>query len=195
MLFIRFAGVINISVYKDEGGIMSLVISVSGSSGADKKLSDEILLLAEQVGEAVAARNAVLLTGGKGGVMRAACKGAKKNGGTTIGILPFSKDESNEFVDIALPSNMGYGRNRLVVSMADAVIAIAGRWGTLNEISEALMQQKPLVLLTGSDGVVDTFVQGDVISEDDPFVGIASSADDAVLQALSLIEKKLGTKV
>ena len=174
---------------------MSLVISVSGSSGADKKLSDEILLLAEQVGEAVAARKAVLLTGGKGGVMRAACKGAKKNGGTTIGILPFSKDESNEFVDIALPSNMGYGRNRLVVSMADAVIAIAGRWGTLNEISEALMQQKPLVLLKGSDGVVDTFVQGDVISEDDPFVGIASSADDAVLQALSLIEKKLGTKV
>lgn len=195
MLFIRFAGVIIISVYKDEGGIMSLVISVSGSSGEDKKLSDEILLLAEQVGEAVAARKAVLLTGGKGGVMRAACKGAKKNGGTTIGILPFSKDESNEFVDIALPSNMGYGRNRLVVSMADAVIAIAGRWGTLNEISEALMQQKPLVLLTGSDGVVDKFVQGNVISEDDPFVGIASSADDAVLQALSLIEKKLGTKV
>ena len=174
---------------------MSLVISVSGSSGEDKKLSDEILLLAEQVGEAVAARKVVLLTGGKGGVMQAACKGAKKKGGTTIGILPFSKDEANEFVDIALPSNMGYGRNRLVVSMADAVIAIAGRWGTLNEISEALMQQKPLVLLTGSDGVVDKFVQGNVISEGDPFVGIASSADEAVLQALSLIEKKQGTKV
>jgi uncharacterized protein (TIGR00725 family) len=173
---------------------MSLVISVSGSSGADKKLSEEILLLAEQVGEAVAARKAVLLTGGKAGVMRAACKGAKKNGGTTIGILPFSKDEANEFVDIALPSNMGYGRNRLVVSMADAVIAIAGRWGTLNEISEALMQQKPLVLLTGSDGVVEKFVRGNIISQDDAFVGIASSADDAVLQALSLIEKKLGTK-
>jgi hypothetical protein len=173
---------------------MSLVISVSGSSGADNKLSDEVLSVAERVGEAVAARNLVLLTGGKGGVMRAACKGAKNNGGTTIGIVPFSKDEANEFVDIILTSNMGYGRNRLVVSMADAVIAIAGRWGTLNEISEALMQQKPLVLVKGSDGVVDKLVRDDFISESDGFVGFATDPEDGVVQALRLIRKKEGTK-
>ena len=173
---------------------MSLVISVSGSSGADNKLSDGVLSVAERVGEAVAVRNLVLLTGGKGGVMRAACKGAKNNGGTTIGIVPFSKDEANEFVDIILTSNMGYGRNRLVVSMADAVIAIAGRWGTLNEISEALMQQKPLVLVKGSDGVVDKLVRYDFISESDGFVGFATDPEDAVVQALRLIRKKEGTK-
>jgi len=169
---------------------MSLVISVSGSSGEDRKLTDEILLLAEQVGKAVAARNMVLLTGGKGGIMRAACKGAKENGGATIGILPFSKDEANEYVDIVLPTNMGYARNRLVVSMADAVIAISGRWGTLNEISEALMQRKPLVLIKGSGGVVDKLIDGEFLSENDCYVGVTSKAYTAVSQSLSLIKKK-----
>ena len=173
---------------------MSLLISVSGSSGSDKDLSDEVLLLAEQVGRTVAAHHALLLTGGKGGIMRAACKGAKENGGTTIGILPYSREEANEYVDIALPTQMGYARNRLVVSMADAVIVIAGRWGTLNEITEALMQQVPLVLLKGSKGTVDKFIDGNFISQNDLFVEIATSADEAMLKAINLIEKKKKTK-
>ncbi|HMA83040.1 MAG TPA: TIGR00725 family protein [Candidatus Thermoplasmatota archaeon] len=173
---------------------MSLVISVSGSSGADSRLFDEVLLVAEEVGAEVAKHDAVLLTGGKGGVMRAACKGAKSKGGTTIGILPFSKAEANEFVDIVLPSNMGYGRNRLVVTMADAVIAIAGRWGTLNEISEALMAEKPLVFLLGCDGVVDRLSRSGIVSEDEVFVDYASSAKDAVGKALNLIRVKKETK-
>ncbi len=172
---------------------MSLVISVSGSSGSDNRLSEEVLNLAEQVGMEVANHHAVLLTGGKGGVMRAACKGAKSKDGMTIGILPFSKSEANEFVDIALPSNMGYGRNRLVVSMADAVIAIAGRWGTLNEVSEALMMKKPLVFLVGTDGIIDDVVRLDVLS-DEPFVEQASSAQDALEKALRLIQLKSETK-
>ena len=173
---------------------MSLVIAVSGSGGSDKKLTNKVLLLAEQVGEEVAAKKAVLLTGGKGGVMRAACKGAKRKNGSTIGILPFSKDEANEFIDVALPSNMGYARNRLVVSMADAIIAIAGRWGTLNEISEACIQQKPLVLLSGSGGVVDKLVDGQFVTQEDMFVRFASSPKNAVEQALGLIEKKDNSK-
>ena len=173
---------------------MSLVLSVSGSSGADTRLSDEVLLLAERLGEEIAMHNAVLLTGGKGGMMRAACKGAKSKDGTTIGILPFSKDEANEFVDIILPSNMGYGRNRLVVSMADAVIAIAGRWGTLNEISEALMVGKPLVFLLGCNGVVDRLSRSDILSDEEVFVDYASSPEDAVRSALELIRIKNETK-
>jgi len=173
---------------------MSLVIAVSGSSSTDITLSNETLIRAEHVGEAIAAQHAMLLTGGKGGVMRAACKGAKKNGGTTIGILPYSKDEANEYVDIMLPSNMGYGRNRLVVSMVDAVIAIAGQWGTLNEISEALMQQKPLVLLEGSGGIVDKVIHGDFISEEEEFICFEKNPEDAVIQAVSLIDKKKETK-
>jgi len=174
---------------------MSLIISVSGSSGSDKELSDEVLFLAEQVGKTIAAHHDLLLTGGKGGVMRAACKGAKENGGMTIGILPLSKKDANEYVDIVLPTHMGYARNRLVVSMADAVIAIAGRWGTLNEVTEALMQQVPLVLFKGSRGIVDKFIDGNFISQNDLFVDIASSADEAIMKAIDLIEKKKRTKV
>ncbi|MDG6218537.1 MAG: TIGR00725 family protein [Candidatus Thermoplasmatota archaeon] len=173
---------------------MCFVIAVSGSASSDKHLSLESLLLAEQVGEEIAACKMIVLTGGKGGVMRAACKGAKRKGGTTIGILPFSKEEANEFVDIALPTNMGYGRNRLVVSMVDAVIAIAGRWGTLNEISEALMQQKPLVLLTGTGGIVEKCVKNEFISVENEFVSIATTPADAVKKALALINKKNKSK-
>ncbi len=174
---------------------MSLVISVSGSSGSDKELSQEVLFLAEQVGKTIANHHALLLTGGKGGIMRAACKGANESGGTTIGILPLSKKEANEYVDIVLPTHMGYARNRLVVSMADAVIVIAGRWGTLNEVTEALMQQTPLVLLRGSKGIVDKFIEGNFITQNDLFVEIATSADEAIVKVMDLIEKKKRTKV
>jgi uncharacterized protein (TIGR00725 family) len=172
---------------------MSYVIAVIGSGGVDKNLLVESLFIAEQVGEEIAARDLVLLTGGKGGVMRAACKGAKKKNGITIGILPFSKDEANEFVDIALPSNMGHGRNRLIVSMADAIIAITGRWGTLNEISEALLQQKPLVFLRGTGGIVDELFKQDVLSECE-FVSFTTSSSDAVNQALDMINMKNESK-
>ena len=144
---------------------MSLVISICGSGANDDSLSEKVLQLAEEVGRMVASRQAVLLSGGKEGVMKAACKGAKQNEGITIGILPYSKDEANEFVDISLPTQMGHGRNKLIVSMADAVIAICGRFGTLNEISEALVQRKPLVLLKGSGGIVDRLIQANVFSE------------------------------
>lgn len=173
---------------------MCYVIAVCGSGSSDEQLSLESLLLAEQVGEEIAASDMIVLTGGKGGVMRAACKGAKKRGGTTIGILPFSKEEANEFVDIALPTNMGHYRNRMVVSMADAITAIAGKWGTLNEISEALMQQKPLVLLTGMGGIVDKCVTNEFISIENEFVSIATTPADVVKKALALINKKNKSK-
>jgi uncharacterized protein (TIGR00725 family) len=195
VLFIRFAGVIIICVYKDNGyDIMAFVIAVIGSGGSDKNLTSNGVSLAERVGEEIAIRKAVVLTGGKGGVMKAACKGAKRKEGLTIGILPSSKEEANEFIDVALPTNMGYGRNRLVISMADAIIAIAGRWGTLNEISEACIQQKPLVLLSGSGGIVDKFVDGKFPTQEDMFIRLALSAEDAVNMAFELIEKTYGTK-
>jgi len=78
--------------------------------------------------------------------------------------------------------------------MADAIIAIAGRWGTLNEISEACIQQKPLVLLSGSGGVVDKLVDGQFVTREDMFVRFASSPKNAVEQALGLIEKKDNSK-
>ena len=101
----------------------SRVISVIG--GADSNQS--ILLLAERIGEEIAKRGVALACGGLGGVMESACKGAKKHGGVTIGLLPSDdKKSANQYVDFALPTGLGYTRNFLVAKAGDAVIVSPG---------------------------------------------------------------------
>ena len=99
----------------------------------------------------------MVVCGGLGGVMEAACRGAKQAGGTTVGILPGSdRAAANEFVDVAIPTGMGEARNALVVRAADALIAVGGGYGTLSEIALALKAGKRVVGI-GSwaiDGVV-----------------------------------------
>ncbi|MCK5239730.1 MAG: TIGR00725 family protein, partial [Candidatus Thorarchaeota archaeon] len=110
------------------------MISVIGGANSDSKA----LELAELVGEAIARRGAALVCGGLGGVMEAACKGAKKQGGLTIGLLPtLEKEHANDFIDIAIPTGLGYARNFLVARTGDAVIAISGSAGTLSEMAIA----------------------------------------------------------
>jgi uncharacterized protein (TIGR00725 family) len=88
----------------------------------------------------------VLVTGGLGGVMEAACRGARDAGGTTIGILPGAdRSAANPYVDVAIPTGLGEARNALVVRSADAVIAIGGAYGTLSEIAFALKAGKRVV--------------------------------------------------
>lgn len=95
--------------------------------------------LAEEVGRRLADAGAVLLCGGLGGVMEAAARGVKSvAGGLTVGILPGDdRAAANPFIDVALATGMGEMRNALIVRAADAVIAIAGGWGTLSEIALA----------------------------------------------------------
>lgn len=101
---------------------------------------------ARAVGAAVAAAGATLVTGGLGGIMEAACRGARERGGLTVGILPGkSKTDANPYVDFILPTGLGDFRNYLVVAAADAVIALEGRFGTLSEISMALTLGKVVV--------------------------------------------------
>jgi len=91
------------------------------------------------VGRELARRRAVLVCGGLGGVMEAACRGARDGGGTTVGILPGAdRRAANPFVDVALATGLGEARNALVVRAADVVIAIGGAYGTLSEIALAL---------------------------------------------------------
>jgi uncharacterized protein (TIGR00725 family) len=88
----------------------------------------------------------VLVCGGLGGVMEAACRGAKDAGGTTIGILPGAdRAAANPFVDVAIATGLGEARNALVVRAADAAIAVGGGYGTLSEIALALKAGKPVV--------------------------------------------------
>jgi uncharacterized protein (TIGR00725 family) len=94
---------------------------------------------AEEVGRLLGEGGAVLVCGGLGGVMEAACRGAKSAGGTTIGILPgLDRRHGNPYLDVALPTGMGEMRNALIVRASDAVIAMAGEFGTLSEIAFAL---------------------------------------------------------
>ena len=101
---------------------------------------------AEAVGRALAEAGAVLVCGGLGGVMEAACRGAKAAGGMTLGILPGSdRSAANPWVDVAVPTGLGEARNALVVRAADAVVAVAGEFGTLSEIALALKGGKTVV--------------------------------------------------
>jgi uncharacterized protein (TIGR00725 family) len=108
--------------------------------------SPDQLHTAEEVGAGLAAAGAVVVTGGLGGVMEAACRGARSRRGRTLGILPGDdRDAANGWVEIAVPTGMGELRNGLVVRAADAVVAIGGGHGTLSEIALALKLGRPVV--------------------------------------------------
>ena len=113
--------------------------------GAGGSVADGVLALAEAVGADLARRGAVVVTGGLGGVMEAACRGARAAGGTTLGILPGAdRADANAYVDVAVATGMGELRNGLVVRCADGVIAVGGEYGTLSEIALALKAGTPV---------------------------------------------------
>jgi uncharacterized protein (TIGR00725 family) len=101
----------------------------------------EVAALAETVGAELASAGAVLVCGGLGGVMEAACRGARGRGGITIGILPGTRrEDANPYVTYPIPTGLGHARNILVVRSTQAVIAIGGRYGTLSEIAFAKIE-------------------------------------------------------
>jgi len=119
---------------------------IIGVIGQGRDCSPELLKDAEAVGFQIAQRNSILICGGLGGVMEAACRGAKKGGGITIGVLPTNhKSDANEYVDIPIVTGFGEARNIIIVRTADALIAIGGKYGTLSEIAFSLMFGKPIV--------------------------------------------------
>ncbi len=104
------------------------------------------LAMAEDVGAALAAAGCVVVTGGLGGVMEAASRGARSRLGSTIGFLPGSDpDAANGWVELPIATGMGEGRDALVVAAARGLIAIGGGYGTLAELALALRAGKPVV--------------------------------------------------
>ncbi len=119
-----------------------IYISVIGAGECTKGEA----LVAEAVGRELAKRGAVLVCGGKGGVMEAACKGAKSAGGLTIGILPgLDRSEANAYVDVPIATGLGSTRNSIVVLSGQAVVAVGGAYGTLSEIAFAHLYQRTVV--------------------------------------------------
>jgi len=152
---------------------MALQIAVVGGSVATQAM----LAAAAEVGAALASAGAIVVCGGLGGVMAAACRGAKSVGGVTVGILP-GRDGSmaNPWVDVVIPTGLGEARNALVVGAASAVIAIDGEYGTLSEIALALRAGIPVIglgtwTLMRPDGEADT----GIVSRTDPVEAAATA--------------------
>ncbi|HET9441822.1 MAG TPA: TIGR00725 family protein [Acidimicrobiales bacterium] len=104
------------------------------------------LAVAEAVGAGLGRAGAVVVCGGLGGVMAAACRGARSTGATTVGLLPGARrGDANPWVDVAVATGLGEARNVLVVRAADAVVAVGGEYGTLSEIAFALKTGTPVV--------------------------------------------------
>ena len=141
------------------------------------------LAAAETTGAELARRGAVVVCGGLGGVMEAACRGAKAGGGTTLGVLPGDhRGEANSFVDVAVVTAMGEGRNVIVVRTADAVVAVGGEYGTLSEIALALALAKPVVGL-GTWGLAAPDGRADAVVR-------ANSPEEAAQTALRLVSQR-----
>jgi len=153
------------------------IISVIGGANS----SSETLKLAEDIGAEIAKRGVAIACGGLMGVMEAACRGAKKFGGVTIGILPSdSKKDANDFVDYAIPTGLGYTRNFLVVKTGDAVIAIDGSAGTLSEIAIAWFSDKPIVALASSGGWAEKLAGTQIDTRRTDVVFSADNPQDAL---------------
>lgn len=144
-----------------------------------------VAALAHEAGAEIARAGAVLLTGGRGGVMAAASAGARAEGGLAIGILPgtdAAASPPNPHLDVALYTGLQQARNQILVLSADALVAIGGGWGTLSEIAFALKYRVPVVLLESW-----SLRRPDGLS--DPLLFHARTPRDAVLLARHAAER------
>ena len=147
-------------------------IAVIGAGRADTDAERR----AAEVGRLLAEHGCTLVCGGEGGVMAAAARGAKEAGGTTIGVLPGeSRADANPWIDYAVATGIGHARNLAVVASGDAVIAVAGEWGTLAEIGFARKLGRPVVVLEPGWAI-----EGDGVVR-------AATAEEAVRAALELV--------
>jgi uncharacterized protein (TIGR00725 family) len=153
--------------------------------GPGRDVDEAELAVAEEAGAAIADAGATLVCGGLGGVMEAACRGARSRGGLTVGLLPGTdREDANGWVVLALPTGLGEGRNALIVRAADAVVAIGGGWGTLSEIALALRAGIP-VLGVGT---------WELARGGEPVTGVRAvdDASTAVTEALRLAHSRRG---
>lgn len=141
-----------------------ITIAVIGGN----KCSLRITQIAEDIGCEIANLGATLVCGGLGGVMEAACRGAKSADGLTIGILPGNnKNDANPYIDIKIPTGLGYARNVLVVKSADIVVAIDGKHGTLSEIAYAFQMGKAVIGIDTWDieGIIKVSTTAEAVKE------------------------------
>lgn len=128
------------------------------NSGSSIKINQTTLTLAYEVGKLIAKSNAILVSGGLGGVMEYSCKGAKDHGGFTIGIIPHEdSSEANDYCDAVICTGVGLSRDFIVAHSSDGIISVGGGVGTLIELCVGYMTKKPMVAIKNSGGVSDIY--------------------------------------
>jgi uncharacterized protein (TIGR00725 family) len=143
---------------------------------------------AYQVGSEIARRGGLLLTGGLGGVMEAASRGAKDGGGFVIGIIPHDdKGQANEFCDAVVATGIGFARDFITAYSADAIIVVGGGAGTMIEVAAAYQKKIPIVAVKGTGGMADRLVDTYIDDRNIQRILGESSAEMAVATAFSLI--------
>jgi hypothetical protein len=156
---------------------MKPIIAVVGPAKCSEKQAD----LARAVGALIAEQGAIVVCGGRGGVMEAACKGATSASGITIGILPGNKaNEGNPYLTVALPTGLGEIRNAIIATAGQAMIAIGGSYGTLSEIALALKAGRRVIGLETWSANDHSKAQLDIL--------VAKDAAEAVTMALLEID-------
>lgn len=127
-------------------------IVIIGSSKAQKELKK----IAYEVGAEIAKHGYVLICGGRDGVMEAACMGVKENNGITVGIIPdLEADGGNKYLDIIIPTGIGFSRNYIVQNSGSAIIMIGGSYGTLSELAYALLYNRKVIALKSKWAKID----------------------------------------
>ncbi len=125
---------------------------IGGNTGSEALMEASV-----DIGRGLVDAGFRLVTGGRGGVMAAASRGAhlseRYTEGTVVGLLPtLDPADANEWVDVVVPTGLHHARNALVVAMADVVVAVGGSAGTLSEMALAWTQGKPVVALDLGEG-------------------------------------------
>ena len=129
-------------------------IVVIGSS----KATPELNKLAYEVGKEIARQGYILVCGGKGGIMNAACQGAKESSGLTVGIIPelnIEENTDNKYLDIVIPTGLNFSRNYIVQNSGSIIIMIGGSFGTLSELAYALQFKRKVIALNSKWANID----------------------------------------
>lgn len=173
-----------------------LQIGVIGSAGweeyPNKKPAKSSFMTAYNVGKLIAQENAILICGGKGGIMEEACKGAKEKNGITVGVISGNeRNKTNRYVDIEVVSGViNCAEESIIISMCDGLIAIGGGSGTLQEIAIAYRNKKPIIAIKGRNGwatkLANTYL------DERQFIKIDSA--DTPKEAINMLLKKIDNK-
>jgi uncharacterized protein (TIGR00725 family) len=167
-----------------------LQLLVIGS--AEDHCTEEARRLAYRVGAEAAKRGAIVMTGGLGGVMEAACKGARDNRGITVGIIPQDNlHHANRLCDVVIATGMGWARDFVAAHSADAVVIVGGGAGALIEACAAYLKAKPVVAVQGSGGTADQIAGTFLDERKSVRIQPESDPSKAVETALELATRKL----